>query len=291
MDQMEQIGTAELGNTKPTPPRTKMSKRWTVTFFGSDKMKIVRIFRDVTDIGFIGSEICPSTKKRHLQCYFEFKKRIRPLENKSFKDLKGHWEIAKSDIEKNYNYCSKEGDFIKWGYEPPKVVDFLIKDEDLNDDQMEIADLFREDEDPKFGRKIYWFYEEKGGWGKSVLATYMVDQMGAIMVSGAKKDILYGVSTMVQAEKFPRLIVVDIPRVNQGAISIQGIEMIKNGMFYNEKYESGMCRFPRPHIVCFANCPPDTSKMSEDRWVVRNLRPDYVKPPDLNKCLIDEYAD
>lgn len=280
MEQMDQIGSEELGNTKPVPKRSKLSKRWTVTFFGSEKREIKKIFEPHTDVGIIGNEVCPNTKKTHLQCYFEFKKRLRPLDKKDWKSLKGHWEVAKGDKLQNFVYCSKEDLYYNsWGYVMPiSDEEFKFTDKDLNADQLRIADIFRSKEDPKFGRKIYWFYEEKGGWGKSVLATYMVDQMDAIMVGGQKKDILFGVGERVKMMEYPPIVVVDIPRVNKGSVSIQAIEMVKNGMFFNEKYESGMVRFPRPHVVCFANIPPDTSKMSEDRWVIENLRPDYVSP-------------
>lgn len=266
----------DKGNTSnliSSKKRVIPCKKWVATFFKNELDQLEELFRKETSKGIIGSEICPTTGKQHFQCFFVFNDRVRA--NEKFKSLLGHWEKAKGDDESNYRYCSKEGKFVTWGHFD---ADYKITKDDLNEEQLAIAQLFEKDEDPKFGRTIHWYYEFVGGWGKSVLATYMVDNMDAIMVSGAKKDVLFGVSAMVSEGKYPRLIVVDIPRVNSNAVSIQALEMIKNGMFYNEKYESGMCRFPRPHIVCFANCEPDVSKMSKDRWIIRNLVPD-VGPP------------
>lgn len=270
MEQLEQMEPSEEGNTITTSlsiKRSTLSKYWCATFFNQDVGTVEQEFANVCAKYIIGNETCPKTGRKHLQCFFAFKSRIRA--NERYKKLGGHWEATKGSEADNLKYCSKEGDYIKYGL---WEADWKFRRSDLNEEQTQIAEIFDVDEDPKFGRKIYWFWESVGGWGKSVLATYFVDQMNAIIVSGAKKDILSGVSSMVVDGKYPKLIVVDIPRCNANSFSIQAIESVKNGMFFNEKYESGMCRFPRPHICIFANEPPDVSQMSADRWVIRNLR-------------------
>lgn len=55
-----------------------------------------------------GSELCPSTKKQHNQCYVELKNAIAP--STLGKKLKGHVSIALGDAEANITYCSKEDD-------------------------------------------------------------------------------------------------------------------------------------------------------------------------------------
>ncbi len=277
MSKMETLEITDLGNSNTKSSKAKRSipgKKFCCTIFNNDMKEMETLFRKDTSKGIIATEICPDTSKVHLQCFFVFNNKIRP--NEKYKSLQGRWFKCKGTDEDNYDYCTKDDHFVRWGL---FHIDYKINRNDLNKHQLEIADKFILDEDSKFGRKIYWYWEKEGGWGKSLLATYMVDNMNAIMVSGQKKDVLFGVSQMVEKGKFPKIVVVDIPRVNANAISIQGIEMIKNGMFYNEKYESGMCRFPRPHIVCFANCPPPLKKMSKDRWIVTHLRP--------QECLVE----
>lgn len=283
MERLEQIGTEEEGNTILPPlsiKRCKYSKYWCLTIYNNDIGTLEQRFKPLCDKGIFGNEICPTTGKKHIQGFLSFKKRVRAIEK--FKDLGAHWEICKGNEDDNYNYCSKDKDFSKWGI---FFQEWKIIESDLSKEQLEIVDLFKENENPKFGRKIHWFWESKGGWGKSILATYFVDNCNAILVSGAKKDILSGVSSMVSEGNYPKLIIVDIPRCNSDNFSIQAIEMVKNGMFFNEKYESGMCRFPRPHICIFSNEPPDKSKMSDDRWIIKNVR-GKEDEENYNKCLL-----
>ena len=41
--------------------------------------------------------------------------------------------------------------------------------------------------------------------------------------------------------------------------------------FFSGKYESGMVRYNKPHVIIFANCRPDIEKLSKDRWKVKCL--------------------
>ena len=44
-------------------------------------------------------------------------------------------------------------------------------------------------------------------------------------------------------------------------------------MICNTKYETGVKIFNSPHIICFANFPPDNlEQLSADRWIITNLR-------------------
>lgn len=144
----------------------------------------------------------------------------------------------------------------------------------MRQNQQEIVDLFKEDCPPIWEKRglIHWFWERKGGWGKSVVTLYMVDHMNAFVVSGANKDILHGFRTITEEEgEAPPIVVFDIPRCNEGHVSYQAIESIKTGIFFSAKYESNKCRFNPPHVVCFSNEPPDLNKMSHDRWRITEL--------------------
>jgi hypothetical protein len=93
-----------------------------------------------------------------------------------------------------------------------------------------------------------------------------------MVVEGANNDILCGVAKHIEEHgDAPRIIIFDIPRVNEGGVSYQAIEKLKNGYFFSGKYESGMCRFNSPHLIIFSNDPPVMEKLSEDRWVVNKL--------------------
>lgn len=69
----------------------------------------------------------------------------------------------------------------------------------------------------------------------------------------------------------PKIIIIDIPRYNMDYISYGGMEEIKNGCFFSSKYEGGMVLMNSPHVIVFANQPPDEGMMSKDRWKVKLL--------------------
>jgi len=66
-------------------------------------------------------------------------------------------------------------------------------------------------------------------------------------------------------------VIFDVPRDNGNKISYKSVESIKNGMIYSPKYESKYKLFNSPHIIIFANEPPQLEKLSIDRWVVKEI--------------------
>ncbi len=144
---------------------------------------------------------------------------------------------------------------------------------DLQDKHIAIVDQFIEFEDAKFGRKIFWFWEPDGNWGKTLCCNYMVDNMHATVLAGKRRDMFCGlISVIEKQEECPPIVLVDIPRSSLGYVDYSGLEKVKDGCIFSTKYESGMVRFNRPHIICFANQEPLYDLMSLDRWVVNKLK-------------------
>lgn len=172
-------------------------------------------------------------------------------------------------------YCSKESMEIHTSEVIPEPVVLWTRDL-MRPRQLRIADKFIKREDPLFGRKIHWFWESQGNWGKSATATYMIDQMKATKVCGKGTDVLCGITKLIESTgTCPPIIIYDIPRCNQGGVSYASIEQLKDGCFFSGKYESGMVRFNKPHIIIFANCAPDLyDSLSKDRWVIEELKED-----------------
>jgi len=86
------------------------------------------------------------------------------------------------------------------------------------------------------------------------------------------------VSSQIQMAKYieehkeaPDIMVIDVPRSMLDYVSYPGIEELKNGVCCSSKYESTSLRFNPPHVIVFANAPPDYDKMSMDRWRVTKL--------------------
>ncbi len=259
------------GNTKPHP---SASKRWCFTWNNYSEeqfVQLVQVFGLMELDGadwIIGREVGESGTP-HLQGYVRAKKRWRPSQLGNWWN-KAHWEKCKGTHEQNVKYCAKEGNYTKSAGTEVRRPIAQIETADLRPHQVAIAEQFKEPEDPKFGRKIHWFYEKQGGWGKSVLATYMVDQMGAIEVGGGAKDCFFGLVAAMEKRDVP-IVIFYIPMCQLGYVSYQAIEKIKDGKFFSSKYESGMVRFNRPWVICFANEEPAYESLSEDRWVVEEL--------------------
>lgn len=257
------------GNTKN---RISPSKRWCFTINNYENETMAQLVQEFEAGGYnyiIGKEV-GELGTPHLQGYIESGKKFRPLEK--FKKFKGHWKKCKGNREQNVTYCSKDGDYLT-NLPIPRKLDRMCK-ADLRADQLQIASLFTEPEH-KFGRSIFWYWESFGNWGKTVLATYMVDQLGAIMVGGKAADAAYAVQQYIDKNGTgPDIVIMDVPRTRSAEyISYESIENIKNGIFFSGKYEGGMVRFNRPHFIVFANEPPETHRMSMDRWIIVELMP------------------
>lgn len=263
------------GNTNPP---LNPAKRWVFTLNNHTEMDMDIMCQHIGSVdSLIWQEEISATGTKHLQGAIVFTTKLRPLTK--FAKLLGHkrthWELMKGTLQDQYTYCHKDesrlpdGKRLKLNW--PRPIE-KIEIKDLRPEQKEIAVQYTEDEDGKYGRKIRWYWEMEGGWGKSILAKYMVDQMGAMVVSGACGDCLFTIATYIQANgDAPPIIIFDIPRCNEGHVSYQAIEQIKNGLFCSSKYESKMVRFNSPHVIVFSNQQPDMTRLSKDRWVVQEL--------------------
>lgn len=217
-------------------------------------------------------EVCPLTQRVHIQGCFTMKKKGRPITE--LKMHGAHYELQRGTDFQAVAYALKletrltEGVTYQKGYARPIT---LVTYAMLRADQQIIADLFQHPA-PWNNRIVNWFYEPDGAWGKSFTVKYLVDQRGALVLGGSYKDLLYGYAAYIKKHgSAPDIVVFDIPRVNAGGISYRGIEDIENGCFFSSKYEGEMIRADAPHIVVFANTPPEEDKLSADRWNIVHL--------------------
>lgn len=135
--------------------------------------------------------------------------------------------------------------------------------------QKEIVEMVQDQPDD---RKIYWYYSNCGNIGKTALCKHLVMKHNAIVVGGKAQDAFYAISARIHKGKEVNIVVFHLVRSKRDEIDFVGIEGIKDGMFFSPKYESEMCVFNTPHVLVFANMRPgDVSKLSEDRWVIKDL--------------------
>lgn len=207
----------------------------------------------------------------HIQGYFRFKEAVLRRTFCAWFDSHPHVEKP-LNLAASRNYCkkleSRDPAGRSWGLRPPpkggpppiRVRDPLMG-KVLHPWQAQLLEEFEEIADD---RQITWIWSEEGGVGKTSFAKHVCTHYKAILVGGKAADAMSAIATMKEK---PDIVLFDVSRAST-FVSYSGMESIKNGLFFNGKYESGMVLMNNPHVVVFANFEPDRSKLSEDRWRV-----------------------
>lgn len=254
------VGTEAEGNTDSASKQRK-NRNWCFTWnnYNDDSAGILTEY--VENLGGLwgyGTEIAPSTGTPHLQGWIRMKNAVHLGGLKKI-DNNIHWSVMKGSLEENHNYCSKSGNYKTndFDYNPIEEIKLWA------DWQFEIEEICKGKPD---NRKIYWYWEPIGNVGKTTLSKYLSMKYNAVPIEGKKNDILYA------AANFPsKIYIYDIERSLQECLSYGALEKIKNGYFLCSKYESRPIVRGCPHVICFANFPPDTSKLSKDRFIIRKI--------------------
>lgn len=221
---------------------------------------------------------------RHLQMALSFKRKQNCISTRWLPST-FHWFVMRAGTKDRGNelaaywYCLDPAKRMdggrKWRLgvpDCPRPIE-RITYEMLHPWQKSIYDSCRDPCGP-FDRKIRWIWEPNGNVGKSVLAKafHDMDEFPSIFVSGKNKDVLFALATFVEKHgQGPQVIIIDVPRVNHGAVSYQAIENAKNGLFFSAKFESVTVRANIPHVIIFSNQEPDYASVSGDRWWVQKI--------------------
>lgn len=248
----------------PRKPQVTQSKRWCFTWNNyPEDWKSHLNNPNIVEWCYgkeVGEEGTP-----HIQGYIECSKKTRPF---NFRMPKGiHWEKTKGSRMENAEYCQKEGDFIcSRALKPIRKIKTIT---DLRLWQTEIKDICDTEPDD---RTIQWWWESTGAVGKSAMVRYMLTHYNAVMGAGKAADMKYSIAKYFEInERYPDIVIFDVPRDSLQYLSYTGIEEIKNGCFSSSKYESQTIVMPWPHVFIFANEEPQRYKMSADRWSVHHI--------------------
>lgn len=114
-------------------------------------------------------------------------------------------------------------------------------------------------------RQILWVYDAFGNSGKTYMAKYLRQERGAFYCNGGK-----GVDICYAYENEP-IVIFDYVRDHKEFVNYGVIEQLKNGILTSSKYESRTKFFATPHVLVFANFPPEAQKFSEDRVILVEL--------------------
>ena len=180
-----------------------------------------------------------------------------------------HWEAGKSGFKRCAEYCSKLDSRVlgPWckGYSPKiDIVESLI----LYPWQQRVKQIL---DSPPDSRKIYWLWESTGNAGKTTFCKWICRNYSALYLDGKAADCKYAVQQFVRTKKL-HVALFDYVRSKEDFVSYEALESIKNGIFFSGKYEAAMCMYDTPHIFIFANFEPCKSKLSQDRWVIHDIR-------------------
>lgn len=127
-------------------------------------------------------------------------------------------------------------------------------------------DIINSLDDTSNKRKIRWIHENTGNIGKSYMTMYLsITRQTYVVTGGRKEDILY-------AYKNEPLVIFDLARDFKDKEYIYEVmELLSNGQYLSTKFQSVQKRFIKPKIIVFSNFPPDTSRLSADRWDILDL--------------------
>lgn len=144
--------------------------------------------------------------------------------------------------------------------------DFVPK----QDWQLHLLEDLKNEPDP---RKIIWYQDSIGDTGKSQMAAYLEDHCGALVFRqfGGAKDVATIMQNALKNGWNGNTIVVDLPRNAKMKSIYEPLEGLKDGRMTALKYNGGFLKWPRPHVIVFANFWPNFEAMSMDRWVKRDI--------------------
>lgn len=208
------------------------------------------------------------TKKRMLAAKADFEKL-----NKDWS--KSHWSPARKEGMNDFSYAEKEASRVlgPWKHDDPVI--FIprqiqeIKDS-LYDWQRAIVDSSRRWEP----RVVNCLVDRKGNIGKSVLAGYMRSYLHPqdqqpyglqVPYQEDSRDLNRCIMGMPTAKCY----LIDMPRATKEESQVAfyaGIESIKNGYVYDDRYKFRSKAFDSPVVWVFTNKRPTKSLLSRDRW-------------------------
>lgn len=207
----------------------------------------------------------------HVQGTVSFQRRLRPFSLNLPRAI--HWEPRRGSWEQAAAYCSKSETRIDephfFGWSPPQPVRILAP-ASLYPYQIKLRDYLLS---PPHERHILWLWEPNGNIGKSAFVKFMAVTYENV-IRGAKGKATDLINLAFNADWNKKTILfIDLPRSYGGKCAFDAVEDIKNGYVTNLKYETGEKVFNPPHVVIFANEPPeDLSQVSADRWIIRKIR-------------------
>ena len=262
----------DLGNTASKSPLKQSSpcKRWCFTlhnYENKDVLNLIEYFSSNSSYIF-SKELGSSGTTPHLQGYFELKDKLRRTALSKALGATIHFEKAKGTRDDNIRYITKEGGEVFENILPEKIYC-----EEPADKLKFLIDIMKRYDFPKGDRLIHAVVDNVGGLGKTEFARYCCLNFERCIISGGKSADMFNqiVNFKEKHGTTPKYIIFDIPRSTLNYISYQGIEKVKDMLFYSGKYEGDMIVGNKPCIIMLMNETPNLCEMSKDRWRIYEI--------------------
>jgi Putative viral replication protein len=271
-DQIEQKEQNNLGNTNNQVVIKKQgiqTVKWCFTLnnWTLEQKEQLDSWQKIYCKKYIHGEEIGECGTRHLQGAFILKTKNRLSGIKSeLKISQIHLEKMHGSWDQSLYYCTKDNTnvFIKIDKPTKEHIDCIHK-EQFHNWQNELYEILESKPDD---RTIHWYWENKGNTGKTGFTRYLgLHENACIIQKGKYSDIMNHVYNHENMDIF----IIDVPRACRNKVSYIAIESIKSGIIFNTKYETGQKFINAPHIIVFANFPPDEEELSADRWHIVNI--------------------
>jgi len=117
---------------------------------------------------------------------------------------------------------------------------------------------------PPNDREIVFVVDKTGGNGKTWFAKHWVakDLKSQYMEMGKKADMAYALNPEITT------LFVNCTRQQVEFLNYSFLESVKDGMVFSTKYESGIKKLQKCHVVVMMNQDPDMEKLSIDRYKI-----------------------
>lgn len=245
----------------------KRLRTWCFTWNNYTLDDIDTLTHRLKDVEYVfQEETGEKTGTPHLQGYIKFKNaRYR---SSLFKEFKGCWFDECRNEKALQLYCQK--DETRTGKIYKNICDTkalkIPTYEQLYDWQKEVVELCRTEPDD---RSIYWYWEHEGCAGKTTLIKYIITHMKAAYSCAAKSADIVTI-----ADEKIGIYLINFARTQEGFAPYTALEQLKDGLISDSKLKktSRNIVMNSPHVIVFANWPPNINSLNKDHWKIIEIK-------------------
>lgn len=206
------------------------------------------------------------------------KSRLITLCNKT-REIGIHWSITSGANSGNDWYVTKEETRVEGPWRDSETEQYIPRQVREITELREWQKTIIADKDVWDTRTINIIIDTQGNNGKSTLGTYIgAHGIGRkLPVVNDVKDIM----RIVMGTEKKRLYIIDMPRALNKDKLYQfwsGIEELKNGYAWDDRYTWKEEYFDCPNIWIFTNKEPDLTLLSNDRWKIWEILENRLTP-------------